>query len=327
MRVRGRAGEDPAVARHACGLRRLGAAQDQRRRLIDLDVRGHQLEVGRSDGPVGGRGLDQLRRRPFLRQPRVRVGRGDLGEARPQRSQPAHVPVGIGPTARPDRRLEQRVVVDRCHQPDRHLRLAGRCAVGAEHARRLDVAGLLGPRGPRARALESEHRSHRLCAGDHCDIELPVRDRARGVTHQSLRAVTAEQRRANRLARDDAQRRGDQRRLVAIGPARGRHVAHRVRAPQQPVARPAVVAGAAHGLDGQPDRVEVAVARPLHDLAGADDDRGTGVEAAQGVSLGSGTTDLSALTGPREPPARLGRSAITSHRSAAAPRAGSRGSS
>ena len=127
---------DPAVALDAELDRDRLRAEDQRRRLVGLDVRVQQLGVRLRDEPVVRSGRGDLGGGALLRRPRVRVRRGDAREPGPERSEPRAVLVQRRALARPQRALEQRVHDDRRDQVGLRLLGGRRGAVRAEHGGR-----------------------------------------------------------------------------------------------------------------------------------------------------------------------------------------------
>ncbi len=174
-------GEDPAVARDARRLRRLGRAEEHRGAHVDADVGVVQLEVRVADPAVGvRRGGDVLRagRRP---RPRVRVVRRHRGERGPQLADVREVLLARAARVGADRVLDEWIEEDRRDEPGGALGVA---------LARADVGGLERPRRCLARADGAAEGGHRLRARQQRDVE-PVGDALAQRRHHRLRPVAA----------------------------------------------------------------------------------------------------------------------------------------
>jgi hypothetical protein len=120
--------------------------------LVDLDVRRHQLGVGKGDHPVVISGRGDLLRRLGVRLPH-------LGKPVPEPPQPLSVFIRRPASRSAQSVLKPRVVVDRREQAGRELGFMVRYPVATEQTRRSGIGGLFGPAGrpPFARGAHERH--------------------------------------------------------------------------------------------------------------------------------------------------------------------------
>ena len=274
--------EDPLVLRHPGGLRGGHAGDDETGGEVDLEVGAQQLGVRRGDGAVGlvdgGQLLGGVRRG----HPGVLVVRGHLGQPGPQLGDRAPVLLGGLALLAAQRRLHQRVHVDRDAQAGRGLRLVVGLPLGADDPVRADGGFLLRPVRLDPGLLRRGQGGTGLGAADQDDLGVPVDDRAAGLVDEHLTGVAAVAGGDDRAAGLDLQPTGHLGGQVAVGPRRGGHGEHRVDLREQCLARAAVLGGGAQCPGGQLGRVEHRgeVGGALHGLADPHDHRRAGVEHA-----------------------------------------------
>ncbi len=276
--------EDPALLRHARGLRRGDAGDDEAGGQVDLQVGAHQLGVGVAHRAVVGGDRGQLVGRAGGGVPGVRVGGGGHREPGPQAGQQAPVLGLVTPGGAAQRRLHQRVGVDRGSQPHCCLGLVVGGPVEPDDPVGGAAVGLPGPVGRLAAGLQRRHGRAGLGAADQHHVGGAVDDLLGRVVDGELAAVAAVRRGLHGSGPLGADQRSDPAGLVGVGPRGARHGVDQVGSGEQVGARAAVRERGAQRVDRQPGRLagvgEVGVA--LHDLAHPDDDGGAGVEVAPG---------------------------------------------